>query len=51
MTAHDVMVDQLNQKQQQIGAYQADVANLLTMLNTLRQQEQALILWLSQNPE
>lgn len=50
ITAHEVMEAQLTQVQQQIVAYQADVSNLLGLLCTLQQQEQGVILWLSQNP-
>jgi len=44
------MEAQLTQIQQQIAAYQADIANLLTLMCTLQQQEQGVITWLSLNP-
>jgi len=50
MTIHEVLVAQLQQIAGQIQAYQADINNLLPMLNQLQQQEQAIITWLASNP-
>jgi len=51
MTAHDVMVQQLTTTQNQMKAYQTDICNLLNMIGDLQQEEKAIILWLSVNPE
>lgn len=50
MTMHDVVVAQLAQIEGQINAYNADISNLLPMLNNLQQQAQVLITWLQANP-
>jgi NADH:ubiquinone oxidoreductase subunit E len=50
MTIHEVLTNQLQQIAGQIGAYQADINNLLPILNNLQQQEQAIVLWLANNP-
>lgn len=51
MTMHEVVAAQLAQIEAQINAYQADIANLLPMLNNLQQQAQVLIQWLVANPQ
>lgn len=50
MTMHDVVNQQLAQIESQVAAYQADINNLLPMLNNLQQQAQVLITWLANNP-
>lgn len=50
MTMRDVVTEQLAQIESQINAYQADISNLLPMLNTLQQQAQVMITWLASNP-
>ena len=50
MTMHDVVMAQLAQIESQIAAYNADIQNLLPMLNTLQQQAQVYIQWLATNP-
>lgn len=47
---HDVVTAQLAQVESQIAMYQADITNLLPMLNNLQQQAQAMITWLAANP-
>jgi conjugal transfer/entry exclusion protein len=50
MTIHDVLQQQLEQIGGQIHAYQADINNLLPLLQNLQQQEAAIIQWLANNP-
>jgi hypothetical protein len=50
MTINEVMQQQLQQIQQQLGAYQADITNLLAMINSLNTQAQVITTWLAANP-
>jgi hypothetical protein len=50
MTIHQVLTLQLEQIGSQIQAYQADINNLLPMINQLQQQQQVIITWLAHNP-
>ncbi len=50
MTMHEVVQCLLAQIEGQVAAYNADINNTLTLLNTLQQQAQVLITWLANNP-
>jgi uncharacterized protein involved in exopolysaccharide biosynthesis len=50
MTIQQVLQQQLAQIESQIAAYNADINNLLPMLNNLQQEAQAIIQWLAANP-
>lgn len=50
MTIHDVLVQQQQMNAQQLQAYQADICNLLAMIDDLNTKQQVITTWLSQNP-
>lgn len=50
MTIHDVLVQQQQTNAQQLQAYQADITNLLCLIDNLNDQQQVITAWLAANP-
>lgn len=50
MTIQEVIAAQIAANQQQLAAYQADIQNILNLVNTLNTNTQVLITWLAANP-
>lgn len=50
MTIQDVVAAQVSTNTTQLAAYQADIANLLTLIGTLTEQQGVLQAWLAANP-
>lgn len=50
MTMQEVAAAQIQTNMQQLAAYHADIANLLTMIGSLSEQQATLVTWLAANP-
>lgn len=50
MTIQEVLAQLLQQNQQQLAAYQADINNLLSMMDNLNCQNKEITTWLAANP-
>ena len=50
MTIQCVLQQLLQNNQQQLAAYQADITNLLVMIQNLNDQNMEITTWLNQNP-
>jgi len=51
MTIQQVLQQLLQNNQQQLAAYQADINNLLAMIANLNEQNVEIATWLAANPE
>jgi hypothetical protein len=50
MTIQEVLQQLLQQNQGQLAAYQADITNLLVMIQNLNDQNTEITTWLAANP-
>ena len=50
MTIQQVLQQLLQNNQQQLAAYQADITNLLAMIQNLNDQNAEITTWLAANP-
>jgi len=50
MTIQQVLQQVLQNNQQQMAAYQADVTNLLALIQNLSEQTAEVVAWLAANP-
>lgn len=50
MTIQDVVACQIQSNSQQITAYQADITNLLALIQNINEQQGVLVAWLAANP-
>lgn len=50
MTIHDLLVQQQQANAQQLQAYQADVVNILALIDDLNARQGVITAWLAANP-